>query len=157
MSQVQTANFLAEQQVKAIISRGGNVQEILQLLFRKQIESRPENWQTQAKHEFELFERYTHDTKPRTSGFYLKLLHGRSPVDLELDDWGEDGPWIGPLKWFHCTYMTTIGIGFLEGEEFLSRGDGISDLPSPMYVCQKMIYFNGIYYGDWELQSVCNE
>jgi hypothetical protein len=157
MNQVQMANYLAEQQLKAIVSRGENTLEILQSLFRKQIELRPENWLTQAKQEFELFARHTHDSKPKRNGFYLKLLHGRSPVDFKLDDWGEDGPWIGSLEWFHCTYMTTIGIGFSGGEEYFGGGDTVSDLPSPMYICQDMIYFNGIYYGDWELQRISNE
>ena len=154
MSQTQTVEFLAEQQVRAIVSRGENAQEILQSIISKQIESRLGSWLTQAKLEFELFERYTHHSKPQISGLYLKLLHGRTPIDLELDDWGEDGPWIGPLEWFHCTYMATLGIGFSGGEEFESNSGTISELPSPMYVCQGMIYYEGIYYGDWELQIV---
>lgn len=157
MSQDRIAGYLAEQHLRAIVSRGETAQEILQLLFRKHIESCPENWLAQAKHEFELFERYTHDGKPKTNGLYLKLLHGRSPADMQLDDWGDDGPWIGPLEWFHCTYMATIGIGFSGGEDYFGGGETISDLPSPMYICHDMIYFNGIYYGDWELQQIGNE
>jgi hypothetical protein len=153
MSQEQIASYLAEQHLKAVVSRGEDAQAILQALFRKQIESCPENWLSKAKHEFELFERHMHDVKPKIKGLYLKLLHGRSPADFELDDWGEDGPWIGPLNWFHCTYMTAIGIGFSGGEEYIGAGETFSDLPFPMYICQDMIYFNGIYYGDWELQQ----
>ena len=46
---------------------------------------------------------------------YLKLLYGRDMADEEMDDWGPDGPWIGPLNYFHCTYLSDIGIGFAGG------------------------------------------
>ncbi len=156
MSQTQTVEFLAEQQVRAIVSRGANAQEILQALIGEQIESRLESWLTHAKFEFELFERYTHDSRPQIPGLYLKLLHGRTLIDLELEDWGEDGPWIGPLEWFHCTYMATLCIGFARGEVFESSTGTISEVPSPMYICQQMIYYEGSYYGDWELQVIGN-
>jgi hypothetical protein len=154
MSQAQIIDFLAEQQVRAIFSRGENAQQILQSFICKQIESRSTSFLTQAQFEFELITRHTHHSKPKIAGLYLKLLHGRTPVDLELDDRGDDGPWVGPLRWFHCTYMATLGIGFEDGAEFMSSSGTISELPSPMYVCDDMIYYDGVYYGDWELQLI---
>lgn len=156
MDQTQTIDFLAKQQARAIVSRGQDVQEILQSFISKQIQSRSTTWLAQAKFEFDLFERHTHRSRPRIAGLYLKLLHGRSPIDLELDDWGDDGPWVGPLNWFHCTYMATLGIGFVGGEEFESSSGPISELPSPMFISEEMIYYEGIYYGDWELQLIGN-
>jgi hypothetical protein len=154
MSQTQIIDYLAEQQIKAIFSRGENTQQILQSLICKQLESSSANFLTQAKSEFDLFARHTHQSRPKIVGLYLKLLHGRVPIDLELDDWGDDGPWVGPLKWFHCTYMATLGIGFEGGTEFFSSSGSISVLPSPMYICEDMIYYDGLYYGDWELQLI---
>jgi hypothetical protein len=84
---------------------------------------------------------------------YLKLLHGRESADEEMNDWGSDGPWIGPLKWFHCTYLSDIGFGFTGGEELTTLSHSI-DVPFPIYLCQGMIYYDGMYYGDWELQNL---
>lgn len=29
--------------------------------------------------------------------YYLHLFHGRKDPNQQMDDWGEDGPYIGPL------------------------------------------------------------
>jgi hypothetical protein len=73
-----------------------------------------------------------------------------------MDDWGEDGPWFGPIKWFHCTYLSTFGLGFVSGEEYIAPSEDAS-VPAPMYFCDDMIYYNGVYYGDWETQLVPGE
>ena len=28
------------------------------------------------------------------------------------------------------------------------------DLPSPMFLSKGLLYFKGVYYGDWELQTL---
>ena len=39
---------------------------------------------------------------------YLQLFHGRkNPYEI-LEDWGEEGPIIGPLDYIHTTYATEI-------------------------------------------------
>jgi hypothetical protein len=43
-----------------------------------------------------------------TDGVYLHLFHGRSSPDEELDDWGSDGPVIGPLNYVHITYACDV-------------------------------------------------
>lgn len=39
---------------------------------------------------------------------WLHLFHGRSSPDEELDDWGCDGPCIGPLNYVHITYACDV-------------------------------------------------
>jgi hypothetical protein len=71
---------------------------------------------------------------------YIRLFHGRKAIDEELNDWGEDGPVLGPLKWVHTTYATTLHIcneGELDG--------GVID------TYEGMVYYNGMYYGDWSV------
>jgi hypothetical protein len=101
----------------------------------------------------EILEKHVTTELPTQSGMYLKLLHGRTSVDEEMDDWGPDGPWIGPLDWFHCTYMKGLGIGFSDGIELPSLYANDSP-PSPIGLVSDMIYFEGMYYGDWELQQI---
>jgi hypothetical protein len=36
---------------------------------------------------------------------YLRLYHGRATPDEQMEDWGSDGPVIGPLASIHVTYM----------------------------------------------------
>lgn len=63
---------------------------------------------------------------------YLKLFHGRTNPDEEMDDWGIDGPIIGPayISW-------TYGAVRFNMEHLI--------------MLDSMIYFNGIYYGDFEI------
>jgi hypothetical protein len=90
---------------------------------------------------------------------YMRFFHGRATPDEELDDWGVNGPIIGPLQWVHTTYGATIRLAF-EGShdqdiEFLLHGDVI-------YVRDEMNeHFNlaqgreadalPYYYGDWSV------
>jgi hypothetical protein len=68
---------------------------------------------------------------------YLKLFHGRKK-DEELDDWGENGPIFGPYPYFHTTYATDIKFG----DEF-----------NTLYIVDDMVYYDGMYYGDWSVYS----
>lgn len=75
----------------------------------------------------------------------VHLFHGRKDPDMDMDDWGEDGPCIGPFHWFHTTYDCHVRAG---------RAD-------PPYTTWEitdsmhgdMIYYDGMFYGDW---SVCD-
>ena len=68
---------------------------------------------------------------------YLKLFHGRSSPDEELNDWGVEGPIFGPFPYFHTTYG--IEIKFDEAEGFV--------LP----IVDGFVHYNGMYYGDWSV------
>ncbi len=144
---------LVKVQATAILSSGDGLKTRLESLIQGYLRNRPEDYIFMALEEYEVLKRHTHNFMPTIPGMYLKLLHGRVSVDEELDDWGPDGPWIGPLNWFHCTYLSDIGIGFVGGEELTSLSYSI-EVPSPIYLCQEMIYHDGMYYGDWELQNI---
>jgi hypothetical protein len=47
---------------------------------------------------------------------YLHLFHGRKSPDEQLDDWGEDGPVLGPLKYVHTTYARDLKVETAEDE-----------------------------------------
>lgn len=144
---------LVKVQAEALFSSGDDFQTRLEALIRGRISSHPQDFILSVFEEHLTIKRYTHERRPRESGMYLKLLHGRENADAEMNDWGPDGPWIGPLKWFHCAYLSDICIGFAGGEELTAMSHSI-DIPSPMYLCQGMIYYDGMYYGDWELQNL---
>lgn len=58
----------------------------------------------------------TDETKLKP-GLYLRLFHGRNSPDDQLDDWGFDGPFIGPLESVHCTYATALRLSFVDHED----------------------------------------
>lgn len=95
-----------------------------------------------------LDELLQHVTNSPVKGqLYLKLLHGRKDPNEQMEEWGSNGSNIGPLSWCHITYLSSINIGFLNGSDtapMLHKKDG-------MCFIDDMLYFNGIYYGDWEL------
>jgi hypothetical protein len=89
----------------------------------------------------------TPPTQPiEKQGMYLLLTHGRLSADAEMDDWGFDGPVIGPLSWCHITYGALATIGFADGTEtdFLE--------PDVLSIQDGLLYFDGAWYGDWEFQ-----
>ncbi len=57
-----------------------------------------------------------------------------------MSDWGTSGPVLGPLKWVHTTYKNHIRACPVGGD------DGI-DLP----IHDDMIFYDGIFYGDWSV------
>jgi hypothetical protein len=84
----------------------------------------------------------------RPAGMYLRLEHGRADPREALSDWGENGPIFGPLKYCHITYMATInlcGIDEIDGTGPLGQQD-------PMHFVADLLYYDGMYYGDWELE-----
>lgn len=89
---------------------------------------------------------------------YLHLFHGRSAPDEDMEDWGFDGPVLGPFKYLHMTYLNDLKFsmeveaykkafpeearpyeyeGYVEGH-FHSTSD--------------LIIYQGKYYGDF---SIC--
>lgn len=81
-------------------------------------------------------------------GLYLRLFHG-FPQDNypdEIDDWGEQGPSIGPLNCVHTTYMSCIKYQFSDigdARKFGLDSDGVLDVDGDT------ILHEGIRYGDW--------
>jgi hypothetical protein len=72
---------------------------------------------------------------------YLRLFHGRNSMKEEMDDWGFDGPIIGPLQWCHTTYACDVKLALL------GNYDSDYDLP----IVGGCLKFEGKYYGDWSV------
>ena len=70
---------------------------------------------------------------------YIRLFHGRTDPDQDMDDWGFDGPVLGPYQFAHTTYTCHVKLGRLDGncDELLIHED--------------MLYYDGCYYGDWSV------
>ena len=88
--------------------------------------------------------------RPTKPGMYLVTLHGRTKLDEQMDGWGTAGPFIGPLKYFHTTYVTTIRIMFeSEEDEALYFSDVAFPDPQELTLDRDMLLYNGVLYGDW--------
>ena len=86
----------------------------------------------------------SHDTN-----LYLHLFHGRRAPDDWLNDWGIDGPWIGPLIAAQTTYAHTLKLMFVEPQDALTFG---LDPQQPwLHVRKMMLLHSGIYFGEWEV------
>jgi hypothetical protein len=74
---------------------------------------------------------------------YLELFHGRKAMDEQLDDWGSQGPILGPLRYVHTTYATDIKLETIDGV------DGVLELHGEEVV--DLLYYDGVFYGDWSV------
>ena len=72
---------------------------------------------------------------------YIKLFHGRDTRDQGMDDWGYDGPILGPLKHAHTSYGLKIHLRFVDPKRE-DRDIRIED---------GLAVFDGRYYGDWSV------
>jgi hypothetical protein len=70
---------------------------------------------------------------------YIRLFHGRTHPDQEMDDWGSDGPVFGPYRYVHTTYRFHVKLG---------RPDDDCD---ELMCYEDMLYYDGVYYGDWSV------
>lgn len=81
---------------------------------------------------------YNTDLSELPSGTYLGLFHGRNTINEEVNDWGFEGPIIGPLKWVHTTYRSHVRFCPI-GED-----DGID-----LAFNEDLLNWEGKYYGDY--------
>jgi hypothetical protein len=81
----------------------------------------------------------TPETEALPTGAYLALYHGRVDPKQDMDDWGFDGPVIGPIKWVHTTYAGEIKV-CLQDED---------DASILIPIVEGCVSFDGKYYGDW--------
>lgn len=68
---------------------------------------------------------------------YLELFHGRSTEDEVLDDWGEEGPVLGPFPFVHVTY----------GCHIKCQDSGLDLAITP----GGLVPFGSKFYGDWSV------
>ena len=71
---------------------------------------------------------------------YLRLYHGRTDPDEEMDDWGFVGPTFGPLSCYIHTYCSTFRI----------HGDGNTS-EVWLETHGDMIRWDGCFYSDMEV------
>ena len=91
--------------------------------------------------------------KPEKPGMYLGLFHGRKKVNEVMQDWGFDGPCLGPLNYFHTTYASTIQIEF-ENPVDSHRFTGSYTLQCEVQLNGDMLIYDGSYFGDWTVYMV---
>lgn len=82
------------------------------------------------------------------AGMYISLYHGRTTPDQPMDDWGFDGPVIGPCNWIHVTYMNSIRMEF-QHSTYASAVNLLQE--DELDVVDDLVSHNGNYYGDWEV------
>lgn len=89
---------------------------------------------------------------------FLHLFHGRNDIAEDMDDWGFDGPHIGPLKYVHTTYACDIKFSasqvvmdkFFPGEvAYFYNGNGDHHLT----IEDGCIIYQGKFYGDWSVHA----
>ena len=81
---------------------------------------------------------------------FLHLYHGRNAPEELLEDWGFDGPHIGPLELFHTTYRDSCVIGFVDMKttlKFLPYPQ--MGIIHPLNIVEDCIEWKGKFYGDW--------
>jgi hypothetical protein len=83
-------------------------------------------------------------------GLYLALFHGfRNEKERgEADDWGANGPLIGPLKYVHTTYACRIHIEFEKEQDAEKYGFNDND-PDLCIGKDGCVGFKSMRYGDW--------
>lgn len=95
----------------------------------------------------------TYGEKPDRPGMYLGLLHGRDHPQQQMNDWGFNGPMIGPLQWCHTTYACTVRIAFesaLDGLRYFGKAETDHELE----LSGDLLVFGGKCYGDWTVYCV---
>lgn len=95
----------------------------------------------------------TYGEKPNKPGMYLGLLHGRDHPQQQMNDWGFNGPMIGPLQWCHTTYACTVRISFESALDGL-RYFGKAETDHEIELSGDLLVFGGKYYGDWTVYCV---
>lgn len=111
--------------------------------------------------EWKDLEPFVHATRAENlpDGMYLHLFHGRDSPTQQMDNWGYDGPTIGPFTYFHVIYLSDITYGL--DATAIERDDIYTEIesPGPSYVLsfhEGLLVFHRPgeepkYFGDWSL------
>ncbi|MBW7989290.1 MAG: hypothetical protein FVQ84_04635 [Planctomycetes bacterium] len=70
---------------------------------------------------------------------YIRLFHGRTDPNQDMDECGSNGPVLGPYKYIHTTYKNYFRLAKL------------NDNCDELFLHEDMLYYNGVYYGDWSM------
>jgi hypothetical protein len=96
---------------------------------------------------------------------YLQLFHGRDDPNEEMDDFGYDGPTIGPLEYLQLTYMCDIKFAMkptvfntffpeladVKARTILNPTEG--DIHHSLTIENDLILYDGKYYGDCSITT----
>lgn len=93
--------------------------------------------------QYEFFERIERKDAPTEPGLYMHLWHGREDPYQDMDDWGSDGPYFGPLSNVGFTYGSLSHIrNVLEGESGVLVNED-----DCMFQHDDLIFYKGVWYG----------
>jgi hypothetical protein len=88
-------------------------------------------------------------------GLYLGLFHGFKNEDArqKADDWGANGPLIGPLKYVHTTYACHVKFEFVDEADM--KKYGFSKFKDSLAIdSNSCVVFKSMQYGDWTVFNV---
>ena len=80
-------------------------------------------------------------TEEKKTGVYVRLFHGRLDPNENMNDWGFDGPLLGPFESVHFTYKWHVRCLPLSSQEKEVEFEFNDDL----------LFYDGKYYGDFEI------
>ncbi|RBB37555.1 hypothetical protein DPV79_21415 [Burkholderia reimsis] len=116
-----------------------------------------------------LLPRYNDAQTALAPGLYLGLFHGRGAIDDILDDWGFDGPVIGPLEFVHTTYAADVKLRFADGQiagryfpdtgfvTNLSTAERTRCAEASLAIADDLLVFDGRYFGDWTVFHIAQK
>ena len=76
---------------------------------------------------------------------YIQLFHGHHTADEQLEDWGFEGPLLGPFPWYHITYGCDVKLG---DDPIIVGGE---EIEFPVHDSNGFIPFLGAFYGDMSI------
>jgi hypothetical protein len=85
---------------------------------------------------------------------YLNLFHGRISPKTRLDDWGFNGPVLGPLSSVHITYGFHIKFDFVQPTNYHGLGESFPKNLDELFVDKDgLVLLFKAYYGDYSIFS----
>jgi len=97
------------------------------------------------------------DNQTVKPGLYLALFHGykNEKERAKGNEWGANGPLIGPLTYCHTTYAAHMKLQFETDEDAKLYGfhlgkDAFNEIPINRDGCA---VFQGMEYGDWTVAN----
>ncbi|UTC28478.1 hypothetical protein GURKE_04760 [Brevundimonas phage vB_BpoS-Gurke] len=103
---------------------------------------------------------------------HIRLFHGRDTADQEMNDFGYEGPTIGPFRYVHITYLCDVKFamereafkaafpdvfadwearGVSNGMGFTVDGDDRRWIEWHLYAESGLIAYGGKFYGDMSI------
>ncbi len=71
---------------------------------------------------------------------YINLFHGRDTAEQEMDDWGYEGPVLGPFDYVHITYNSEVKWHEAGEDKYIT-------------IYNDLFPWGGKFYGDWSITS----